>query len=81
MYLSPTESGARSLERLACSKDYSVGKMLPKIHIASKKCKNLSSPIAPLPWQIDRRTRGLFCAKLNFEQLLFEAFFSHDMYF
>ncbi len=30
-------SGASALERLACSKYYSVGKMLPKIHVASKK--------------------------------------------
>ncbi len=29
--------GARGLERLACSKYYSVWKTLPKIHMASKK--------------------------------------------
>ncbi len=36
MSISP-RSGASGLERLACSMYYSVGKMLQKIHIASKK--------------------------------------------
>ncbi len=51
-------SGATGLERLACSKYYSAGKTLPKIH-KIKKAQNLSSPIAPLLWQIGRCTRRL----------------------
>ncbi len=74
MSISPS-SGASGLERLACSKYYSVGKTLPKMHIASKKAENLLNPIAPLLRQIDRRARRFFGTKFNFEQLLFEAFF------
>ncbi len=66
--------GTKGLERSACSKYYSVGKTLPKIHIASKKGKNLSSPVAPLLWQIDRYARELFCVKFNFEPLYWKRF-------
>ncbi len=32
-------------------------------------------------WEIDKRTRGLFCTKFNSEQHLFETFFWCDAYF
>ncbi len=54
----------------------------PKVNLISRFCTlkdfkhtDLWRPLAQLVGEIDICARGLFCAKFNFEQLLFEAFF------